>query len=234
MNYMYYYNQKKGENPWRNNLIYTSLISEDKKVFVKWYHNDSDYHMGKNEVVDPALMEQKWEREVKFIQVMSKLHPEVVPTILDIDYTNRKIFLEIDGVDLWQQSLDKDECSFDLIVPDWQDQMLNILKLHLNAGLYKFSLHPSSYFIIDGKLKNINYFFTHPKSENTISINSFLSHVSHGRRIILKQVTDKFNVNWDEETPLNIMQDVVLECFADQYPREFIDQALSLNNDFKN
>ena len=32
MNYSYYYNQVPGELPWRNNLIYTSLISDDKKT----------------------------------------------------------------------------------------------------------------------------------------------------------------------------------------------------------
>lgn len=228
MNFTYYYNQKKGENPWRNNLIYTSLISEDKKVFVKWYHNDTEYHKGKNEVVDPALMEEKWEREVKFIQVMKQLHPEIVPEILDIDFTNRKIFLQIAGVDLWQLSLDRDECPYEDIVPDWQEQMLHILKLHRDAGLYKFSLHPSSYFIIDGKLRNINYFFTHEAKEQTISINSFLSHVSHGRRVVLKEVTDKLGVQWDEEISLNTMQRIVINCFADQYPADFISKALQL------
>lgn len=228
MNFEYYYNQKKGQNPWRNNLIYTSLISQDKKVFVKWYHNDSEYHQGKNEVVDPALMEEKWQREVKYIQNTKQLHPDIVPDILDIDYTNKKIFLAIDGVDLWQQSLDKDECPFEDIVEDWQDQILNIMQKHRDAGLFKFSLHPSSYFPINGQLKNINYFFTHPLEEKTISIDTFLSHVSQGRRVFLKNITDKYNVEWDEAVPLNTMQKIAIECFTDQYPATFIQRALSI------
>lgn len=228
MNFTYYYNQKKGENPWRNNLIYTSLISEDKKVFVKWYHNDSEYHKGKNEVVDQSLMNEKWQREVKYIQLMKERHPEIVPDILDIDAANKKIFLRIDGVDLWQQSLDRDECSFDAIVPDWQEQILDILALHRDEGLYKFSLHPSSYFLIDGKLRNINYFFTHPASEETITINSFLSHVSHGRREVLKLITDRLGIDWNDEVKLKQMMRIVIECFEDQYPPDFIEKALAL------
>jgi hypothetical protein len=224
----YYYNQKKGEHPWRNNLIYTSLISDDNKVFVKWYHNDSEYHQGKNEVIDPALMEEKWQREVKYLLHVKNLYPEIVPEILDIDYSDKKIFLKIDGVDLWQRSLDKDECPFDEIVPDWQDQMLNIFSLHKAAGLYKYSLHPSSYFLVDGKLRNINYFFTYEESEKSISVDSFLSHVSQGRRVYLKKVTDKYNVNWGEEVPLETMQKIAIDCFIDQYPADFIEKAQTL------
>ena len=63
----YYYNNVPGQGLCRNNLIYTSLISEDKKLFCKWYHNDTEYHKGKNQVVDPDKMEEKWIREVNYI-----------------------------------------------------------------------------------------------------------------------------------------------------------------------
>ncbi|MEY4334708.1 MAG: hypothetical protein RLZZ196_3458, partial [Bacteroidota bacterium] len=69
MDYEYYYNNVPGVGLTRNNLIYTSLISTDKKVFVQWYHNDSEYHKGQNEIVDPDKMEEKWQREVKFLKV---------------------------------------------------------------------------------------------------------------------------------------------------------------------
>ncbi len=62
MKYEYYYNNVPGKGKCRNNLIYTSLISQDKKTFVQWYYNDGKYHQGQNQVVDPKLMEEKWER----------------------------------------------------------------------------------------------------------------------------------------------------------------------------
>jgi hypothetical protein len=55
----YYYNNVPGKGLCRNNLIYTSLISTDCKTFCQWYFNDENYHGGHNEVVDPALMEEK-------------------------------------------------------------------------------------------------------------------------------------------------------------------------------
>ena len=58
MNYEYYYNNVPGDGPSRNNLIYTSLISTDKKTFVQWYYNDVTYHKNQNQVVDPAKMEE--------------------------------------------------------------------------------------------------------------------------------------------------------------------------------
>ena len=60
----YYYNNVPGKGLVRNNLIYTSLINDEKTVFCKWYFNDTDYHSGMNKVTDPEIMENKWNREV--------------------------------------------------------------------------------------------------------------------------------------------------------------------------
>lgn len=224
MNYEYYYNQKQGETPWRNNLIYTSLISEDKKVFVQHYVNDSEYHKGKNQVVDPSLMEDKWNRELKYLQIMRGAFSHLVPKVLDIDYNQRKIYLEIDGVDLWQQSMDNN-CSFDLILPDWKDQMLDIIQAHKDLNLYKFSMHPSSYFIVNGRLKSINYFFTYHESESPISLKDHQSHISEQRQIQMRKIVESLGISWENPESLTVLQDLCFESFSTNYPRDFIDQA---------
>ena len=104
MNYEYYYNNVPGKGPCRNNLIYTSLISEDKKTFVQWYHNDTEYHKGQNQVVDPEKMDEKWQRELKYLKLMHGAYPDLVPKILDIDEINRKIYLQVDGNDFWENA----------------------------------------------------------------------------------------------------------------------------------
>lgn len=185
MKYEYYYNRVPGQEPWRNNLIYTSLISEDKKTFVQWYQNDSDYHKGQNQVVDQDLMQAKWEREIEYLTLVKGAFTHLTPTILDIDHTERKIYLEIDGVDFWQQSLDR-QCNFDLILPNWQDQMLMTVRAHRMLGLYKYSMHPSSYFIVEGQLRSINYFFCYHESEGPISIADHLSHIHSNRQEEMK------------------------------------------------
>ena len=220
----YYYNQVPGQEPWRNNLIYTSLMSTDKKTFVQWYHNDTDYHKGMNEVIDPALMDEKWLREVNYLTQMRNAYPELVPTITNIDLTNKKIHLQVDGPDLWQRSLDS-ACTFDDILPDWQEQMLAIIQAHKNLGIYKYSLHPNSYFIVGGCLKSINYFFCYRESDGPITVNSFISHVSHNRRIALKQHSDAMGIDWDTPTSLQQIQQLAFESFSADYPRDFIDKA---------
>lgn len=225
MNYHYYYNQVPGEQPWRNNLIYTSLISDDKKTFVQWYVNDTEYHQGQNQVVDPALMKEKWARELCYLNHMRTHAPDMIPAIKDIDLLEKKIYLEIDGVDLWQRSLDRNNCPFEEIVPDWQEQMLTILSTHKELGMYKYSLHPSSYFVIDGKLKSINYFFTYSFDEPPITVNSFLSHISENRRIELRKQSEAMGIDWDTPTPLRDIQLLAFESFRSNYPADFIEKA---------
>ena len=79
MKYDYYWNDIPGVGLSRNNLIYTSLISEDKKTFIQWYFNDVNYHQDQNEVVDPDKMELKWLREINYITQMRNAYPDLIP-----------------------------------------------------------------------------------------------------------------------------------------------------------
>jgi hypothetical protein len=224
MSYSYYYNNVPGIGQCRNNLIYTSLMSDDKKTFVKWYHNDTDYHKGMNEVVDPEKMQEKWDRELQYIYLMSKEFPDLVPNIREIDLINKKIYLEVDGDDFWEQSGCLEE-NYNNILPDWQEQMLEIIKAHRSLNLYKFSMHPSSYFIVDGKLKSINYFFTYSGDEETIKISDVLSHISSNRRLELQKYSESKGISWDEPTPLQKAQILCFDSFSNNYPIDFINKA---------
>jgi len=222
-NFEYYYNQIPGGEPWRNNLVYTSLVNKDKTVFCQWFNNDSEYHKGMNQV-DPALMKDKWQREMHFLSNMAWHNPDMVPKIREVNVPERKIYLEIDGPDLWQRSLNR-ACDFDAVLPDWQEQMLAILQAHKDLGWYKISLHPNSYFIVDGKLKSINYFFTYDDKEAPITVNSFLSHISEGRRIELKKHSDAMGIDWDKPAPIKDIQMLAFNSFSADYPKEFIERA---------
>jgi hypothetical protein len=229
MNYNYYYNKVPGNPPTRNNLIYTSLISEDQKTFVQWYHNDTDYHQGQNEVVDPDKMQEKWEREIKYITHMHDNYPELIPKIIDIDFLNKKLYLEIDGMDFWNRA----ECSidnYDKVLSDWQDQMLNIIKAHKDLEMYKYSMHPSSYFLVDGKLKSINYFFCYHENEGPISIADHASHIYSTRQLTMKEQIEKLGLSWNNPEPLYRLQHLCFESFRTNYPDEFINLAKEIYN----
>jgi hypothetical protein len=230
MKFNYYYNNVPGKGPQRNNLIYTSLISNDKKVFVQWYYNDPIYHQNQNEVVDESLMEEKWRREIKYIKQMSENYADLVPQIVDIDEKARKIYLKIDGDDFWNRS----KCSIDNykhIVPNWEEQILSILQAHKNLGLYKFSLHPSSYWLVDGQLKSINYFFAYHESEKSISIADHSSHIYSERQEVMKPIIESMGLSWNRPEPLNKLQHLCFESFRKNYTDEFITKCRKIYND---
>lgn len=221
MQFDYYYNRVPGIGQCRNNLIYTSLISQDKKTFVKWYYNDTEYHQGQNEVVDTALMEEKWLRELKFLNLAILHNKDLVPTVLDIDYKNKKIYFEIEGEDFWQQALDNSKA----LIDDWEQQMLNILESHRLAKFWKFSLHPSSYFVVKDQLKTINFFFSYTNDEKQIKLSSIMSHISKKRQVQLNQYLNKHNIAIDSNTDLNKLAQLALDSFSDSYPIGFIKKA---------
>jgi hypothetical protein len=206
--------------------VYTSLISKDKQVFCQWYHNDGIYHGGKNEVVDPELMDEKFEREIKFLKIMRDEYPQHVPSYR-LDYEWKKIYLEIDGIDFWNKADCKIE-NYDKVLPDWQEQMLEILHAHKELGLHKYSMHPSSYFIVDGKLKSMNYFFTYYNSEPNVSIQEVESHLSVNRREKMKQHLETLNIQWNTPQTWETMDKLCWNSFRANYPQEFIENALNV------
>ena len=227
MNFEYYYNNVPGKGLCRNNLIYTSLISKDRKTFCQWYHNDTDYHKGQNQVVDPGLMNEKWLREVNFITQMRNKFPDLVPNITNIDFVNKKIYLDIDGDDFWQQA-DPIKQDYDSVLPNWREQMLAIFKAHKALGIYKYSLHPSSYFIVDDQLKSINYFFCYRDQDPAISLRDVMSHISQDRQADLFPKMAAMGIDVDEPTPFKDIQLLAFESFKTNFPADFMDECKKL------
>jgi hypothetical protein len=224
MDYKFYYNNIPGIGLTRNNLIYTSLISSDKKTFVKWYTPNSDYHKGQNEVIDPQLMEEKFQRELYFLNNMAQHNPEMVPKILEVNTSEQKIYLEVDGLDFWNSA----KCTiqnYDSVVPNWQEQMIAIIEAHNALGWHKYSMHPSSYFVVDGKLKSINYFFTYQKDEKNISISEVESHIHSNRQNEIRKHLEKLGIEWTKPQPWKIMDQLCWESFRTNYPLEFINRV---------
>jgi hypothetical protein len=200
------------------------LISQDKKTFVQWYYNDTEYHQGKNQVVDPAKMEEKWLREVNYLTQMRNAYPDLIPNILKIDLENKKIYLEVQGPDFWELAGCLTE-NFDKVLPDWQDQMIEIIKAHKSLGLHKYSMHPSSYFVVDGKLKSINYFFTYRKTEPHISIAEVESHIYTTRQAEMRKHLERLGIEWDKPQPWKVMDELCWASFSNNYPKEFIERV---------
>jgi hypothetical protein len=223
MDYEYYYNNVPGEGQSRNNLIYTSLISTDKKTFVQWYTTESDYHNGQNEVVNPKLMKEKFHRELHYLSNMAWHNPDMVPKIKEVNIPEQKIYLEIDGLDFWNRANCTTE-NYDSVVPDWQEQMIAIVQAHKARGWHKYSMHPSSYFVIGGKLKSINYFFTYHKDEKNVSIAEVESHIHSNRQAEMRKYLESLGIEWNTPQPWEVMDQLCWESFRTNYPAEFIER----------
>jgi len=221
----YYFNDIPGTGLCRNNLIYTSLVDSNLTTFVQWYYNDGEYHKGQNQVVDPSLMQEKFDREVKYLTLMTENFPELVPKIKEIDTTNRKIYLEIDGKDFWNRAGCLTE-NYDNVLPDWQDQMIEIINAHKSLGLHKYSMHPSSYFVIDGKLKSINYFFTYHNTEPNFSIADVESHIYSTRQDKMREHLETLGIEWNTPQTFETMDKLCWNSFRNNYPIEFIERVL--------
>mgnify|MGYP006101428965 CR=1 FL=1 len=223
-NFEYYYNDVPGKGLCRNNLIYTSLISDDKKTFCQWYYNDEGYHGGHNQVVDPKLMNEKFDREVEYLLLMSKHYPQHVPKVLDIDIETKKIYLGISGPDMWELA----GCNtndYTSVLTDWDTQMLEIIQAHKDLGLYKYSMHPSSYFLVDGKLKSINYFFTYDNNDVNISLRSVMSHISEDRQADLFPKMKAMGIDVDAPTNHNAIQQLAFESFKTNFRDDVMEKA---------
>lgn len=221
----YYYNNVPDKGLCRNNLIYTSLISKDNQTFCQWYHNDTDYHKGQNQVVDPSLMQEKFDREVEGLFYMyDHGFGEFLPNF-HIDLNERKIYLEIEGPDMWELA----GCTgtdYSNVLPDWDIQMLDILQAHKDLGLYKYSLHPSSYFIVDGKLKSMNYFFTYIEGkDDPISLRSVMSHISEDRQADLFPKMEAQGIDVDAPTPHKEIQLLAFESFKTNFRDDVMEKA---------
>lgn len=226
MDYEYYWNNVPGIGLCRNNLIYTSLADKDLTKFVQWYYNDGEYHRGQNQVVDPTLMEEKFKREVKYLSLMTKEFPNLVPEF-ELDVENKKIFLNIDGKDFWNRAGCLTE-NYDNVLPDWQDQMLEIIKAHKSLGVHKYSMHPSSYFVVNGKLKSMNYFFTYHEDEPCVSIAEVESHIYSTRQTEMRKHLESLGIEWNTPQPWDVMDKLCWNSFRTNYPTEFIEKVLNV------
>jgi hypothetical protein len=137
---------------------------------------------------------------------------------------DRKIYLEIEGPDFWELA-GCDATNYDSVLPDWQDQMLNIIRAHKSLGLHKYSMHPSSYFVVGGKLKSINYFFSYRDFEPNISIADVESHIYSTRQHEMRKHLETLGIQWDTPQPWSVFDMLCWESFRTNYPTDFIEKA---------
>lgn len=218
----YYYNNVPGIGKCRNNLVYTSKIDRQNQLFSIQYTHDQTYH--NNQCLPTDYLEQKWIREVKFLVDFAAQFPDHVPEIVNIDYKTKEIILSIQGDDFWQQA-NCDSRNYIKVVNNWEEQILQILKDYRSANIWKYSLHPSSFFVVDGKLKSINHFFCYYSNEPKIAITEILDHVSDNRKQKLFDYLEKNKIDPNKKLPFEAYGQICLDSFRSEYSDNFIERA---------
>jgi hypothetical protein len=213
----YYYNNVPDKGLCRNNLVYTSLIDRKNNFFKIRYKTDQLYHNG--ECLSQHVLDKKWKKELVF-----SVYNNTCLEIESIDIQKQEIVFYIEGDDFWQQANCNVE-NYSKVVPDWEEQMLDILQSIRSQGFWKFSLHPSSYFIIEGKLRTINHFFCYQDNEPNIPTTEVLDHISEDRKNKLFNYYKENNIDIHTKLPYTEYAKICLESFRANYTDSFIDKA---------
>lgn len=136
--------------------LYQPLVNPEKTIFCKNYnYADQIAALGNNYVGfhNKSAVEYFFRTEICYLQKLANL--SFAPNILDIDYKNKRIFIE------WNDYYCNEHIYFynNWPIDDWLKQLKDIVIEQCSQGIYKLTLDSHSHFIDkNGNLKAINYY----------------------------------------------------------------------------
>lgn len=142
---------------------YEPLVSDDGKTFCCNYSWPTEYQY--RETTDRPLYTEEvvewfWYNELTYIEFF-KGKP-YAPEIIDINYTNRKIYLKWYDVSCNQVIYKSDPWPEDL----WRTQIKDIILDQYNEGVYKLTMYPHCHYIsADGNMRAIDWYGCVPVDE---------------------------------------------------------------------
>ena len=219
MDWQFYYNLE-GTEQVRANLVYTPYVSADNKTFCMSFNRDPGYHPPSNDWTEQDL-EDRFMKEVLFHERAESVMPTL--QLLDIDMSNRKIFLEWHGDDFYMQSLKAG--GYDNVLPDWQEQWRTRIKQMWSSNIVKISLHPNSWVAHEGTLIPFNWFYSYDMDENAV-IRDMLKQISPARQAKMQAELDKVGLELDTPYPIKELQVIAFNSFRTNYPADLIDKII--------
>lgn len=146
----------------KTNLLYTPYVNNDGSILCIDYSPNFDYQ--KSTEVSNELIEFFFKKELKYLQEFQG--KPWAPTILDIN--GQKIYIEFNSITLNQILMSGQDLS--KVLPDWKDQLSNIIVDIDSMGYYKLALYPHSFFISNNnQLKVLDFYTFLEKSSPYIS-----------------------------------------------------------------
>jgi hypothetical protein len=225
-NWDYYYNYENGQTI-RANLVYTPLVSPDRTKFCMWFKRDVNYHFDQkiNSLWTEDILDDRFQKELKYHNIASRYVPTL--EILEINYSSKKIIIEWFDNDFHTSCQNK---SREEIFPNWEYQMINMMKKLWKNNVVKLSLHPNSWIVKDEYLVPFNWFFCYDKSTDSDSLDNLIIQISETR---LEKVYDIFkSLGFDPNLKYSAteLQTLALHSFKSNYNEDIINRLLvSLN-----
>jgi hypothetical protein len=147
------------------NMLYTPSLTVNKNILCMDWNLDSDYHVEQSNRTQ-ELLDFFFDREVKHILLFRKYG--WCPKLFDINLEQKKIYIEFTHETL-SHIVNDPSRSLNSELPDWKEQLYNILVDTKREGYYKTALYPHCFFIKNGVLKTFDYYgcvdMSHPYIE---------------------------------------------------------------------
>jgi len=165
---MKYVRKYKDGYPQETNLLYVPTTNDEGNIMHCDWHFDLLYFGNRNPIEEQEL-EFFFERECKYLtSVQGK---PWAPELYNIDKKNRTIDIEWNRESL-NHIITDDTRDINVELPDWKEQIYNILSDLDNMGYYKMAIYPHCFFIDKNKqLKAIDYYSIVEKSDPLIPRN---------------------------------------------------------------
>lgn len=139
----HYYKLDKLGNPCQAQMSYEPLVSKDNTVFCMNFDTSNSYQDYLNKIgFVPEIAHEFFEREVTYLEKFQSY--SWAPEILEIDYSNRKIFFK------WYNNTCNDIINTGKHLPnDWKNQVSRIIREQLSQKVYKITQYPHCFYVDD-------------------------------------------------------------------------------------
>lgn len=182
--WQHYYVTDQSNKRWKTGALYEPLVSLDQKILCMRFDPDSKF---RNKPVSNELINDCFTREIKYLKKFNK-YPWCA-NLIDVDTSKREIYIEW-NIECCEQTI-VNGADLSNILPDWKEQLQQIvLDIKINE-VYKITMYPCYHFIKEDKLKAFAFYTTCDYEEQPIDINLY--------RPILNEERSKFiNSVWPD------------------------------------
>jgi len=154
-NWKYFYKVIDDGSTWSTNVMYTPLVNPENNVMCMLWDENSSYRKDNAQDISSEVIDFFFERECFHIQ---KFQGYLwAPILYDIDYINRKIFLEWGDTTI-NHVLFKHKKPLEVYCSDWREQIFKIVNDIISEGYYKLALYPHCFYLKNDVIKTFDFY----------------------------------------------------------------------------